>query len=65
MRSVDIELTPFVPQRDLALLELWLTRPHVSRWWGDPLKALREVSEPPAGGGEASRRVFTKSLITP
>ncbi len=47
-----VELTPFVPDRDIALLESWLHRPHVSRWWGDPHKALVEVSQPPARGGE-------------
>lgn len=50
---MGVELTPFVPERDLALLESWLARPHVSRWWGDPQATLRELSRPPAGGGEA------------
>lgn len=53
MRDVDIELAPFLPERDLALLETWLGRPHVSRWWGEPAEALQEIVEPPAGGGEA------------
>ena len=52
-RAADVQLTPFVPDRDTPLLESWLRRPHVSRWWGDPLKALEEASRPPAGGGEA------------
>ena len=52
-RAAHVQLTPFVPDRDSGLLESWLRRPHVSRWWGDPLKALEEASRPPAGGGEA------------
>jgi aminoglycoside 6'-N-acetyltransferase len=50
---LDVQLTQFVLERDFALLESWLTRPHVARWWGDPAKALQDVSQPPAGGGEA------------
>lgn len=49
----DIQLTDFVPSRDLPLLVSWLHEPHVSRWWGDPDRALEEVSRPPAAGGEA------------
>jgi len=52
-KAAHVQLTPFVPNRDTPLLESWLRRPHVSRWWGDPLKALEEASRPPAGGDEA------------
>jgi len=47
-----VELTPYVPERDAALLESWLQRPHVSAWWGDPRKAFDEVAQPPVDGGE-------------
>ena len=52
-RAAHVQLTPFVPDRDTPLLASWLRRPHVSRWWGDPRKALEDVSRPPARGGEA------------
>jgi ribosomal protein S18 acetylase RimI-like enzyme len=52
-RVESVELAPFVPSRDAPLLETWLRRPHVSRWWGDPAQASAEAAEPRAGGGEA------------
>jgi RimJ/RimL family protein N-acetyltransferase len=49
----DVRLQPFDPERDAALVSTWVFAPHVSRWWGDPAKALAEVLERPAGGGDA------------
>ncbi len=48
-----VELVPFSPEHDLPLVESWLRQQHVSQWWGDPVKALQEVSQRPRGGGEA------------
>jgi aminoglycoside 6'-N-acetyltransferase len=48
-----VELTSFVRDRDARLLETWLRKPHVSRWWGDPAETAAEAAEPSAGGGEA------------
>lgn len=48
-----VRLDPFDPERDADLVSDWLRTPHVSRWWGDPAKALREVLERPHGGGDA------------
>ena len=38
----DIRLVP-VRSEDLCLLQHWLCRPHVVRWWGDPDQALASV----------------------
>lgn len=48
-----VELSPYISERHSGLLGSWLRRPHVSKWWGDPDKALLEASEPPNGGGGA------------
>ncbi|MCK6455295.1 MAG: acetyltransferase [Phycisphaerae bacterium] len=34
-------------------MSVWLRRPHVVRWWGDPQKQLPVVLERPTGGGDA------------
>ena len=39
-----VELQVFRPERDLSLIATWLSRAHVSRWWGEPSQALSEVS---------------------
>jgi len=48
-----VELSPYISERHSSLLRSWLRQPHVSKWWGDPEKAILEVSEPPNAGGEA------------
>lgn len=40
----QVELRPFVPERDVPLVSVWLSRPHVARWWGNPERALSELS---------------------
>ena len=42
-----VRLTTFDPSRDLPLVEAWLHRPHVARWWGDPERALSAVRQHP------------------
>jgi aminoglycoside 6'-N-acetyltransferase len=49
----QVRLDPFDPDRDRELVAGWLRAPHVARWWGDPDKALREIVQRPAGGGDA------------
>jgi aminoglycoside 6'-N-acetyltransferase len=49
----DVRLDPFDPERDADLVSTWMRAPHVSRWWGDPVKTLGEVLERPNGGGDA------------
>jgi aminoglycoside 6'-N-acetyltransferase len=48
-----VELAPFDRDRHGPLLETWLRRPHVARWWGDPDEVAAEAAEPPTGEGEA------------
>jgi len=44
-----VRLVPFLGSRDLPLLRIWLDRPHVAPWWGDPGEALTRAGEhPPA-----------------
>jgi aminoglycoside 6'-N-acetyltransferase len=38
-----VELRAFQPEPDTALLATWLARPHVARWWGEPLRALAAI----------------------
>jgi aminoglycoside 6'-N-acetyltransferase len=52
-RGPYVELSAYVAERHADLLGSWLRQPHVAKWWGDPDEALREVSKPPAAGGEA------------
>ena len=49
----EVRLAPFVPERDVDLVAGWLRVPGVSRWWGEPEQALREVLQRPNGGGDA------------
>jgi RimJ/RimL family protein N-acetyltransferase len=49
----EVRLDPFDPERDADLVSVWMRAPHVSRWWGDPVKTLGEVLERPNGGGDA------------
>jgi len=42
-----VRLTQFEPSRHLPILEAWLRRPHVARWWGDPELALAAVRQLP------------------
>lgn len=43
-----VELQPFRFERDLPLIQTWLLRPHVSRWWGESSKVLSELRTHPA-----------------
>jgi aminoglycoside 6'-N-acetyltransferase len=36
----QVELEEFELQRHADLLEVWLSRPHVARWWGDQKREL-------------------------
>jgi RimJ/RimL family protein N-acetyltransferase len=40
-----VELRPFVPERDVPLVAVWLEEPDARRWWGDPIVALTELVE--------------------
>jgi aminoglycoside 6'-N-acetyltransferase len=45
----SVELVPFDVTHDLQRLSVWVHRPHVSRWWGEPDLALAAVRQhPPA-----------------
>lgn len=46
-RHPRAQLLPFVARRDLPVLRSWLQRPHVARWWGDPVEALAAAREHP------------------
>jgi aminoglycoside 6'-N-acetyltransferase len=35
-----VHLATFDPNRDLLRIAEWLMRPHVARWWGDPVATL-------------------------
>ena len=41
----EVRLDPFDPERDVDLVSTWVHSPHVSRWWGDSVKALDEILE--------------------
>lgn len=65
----SVELVAFLAPRDLPLLRIWLDRPHVAPWWGDPGEALAHASgHPPsmhkiiAVDGEAVGYVCWQSL---
>ena len=47
--SPDVALRAFDPDRHLSLLDTWLRRPHVARWWGRPDRALAAVLQRPRG----------------
>jgi aminoglycoside 6'-N-acetyltransferase len=49
----EVRLVSFDPERDFDLVSNWVRRPHVSRWWGDSVKALDEIIERPDVGGDA------------
>jgi aminoglycoside 6'-N-acetyltransferase len=34
-----------ITARDLPLLQRWLNRPHVSEWWGDPVRGLADIEQ--------------------
>ena len=44
---MDVRLTEFEAAQHLGLLQGWLRRPHVTRWWGDATKALAHVAAQP------------------
>ncbi len=44
-----VDLRPFDPGCDLALVALWAERPDVRRWWGDPGVALADLVDRPPG----------------
>ncbi len=48
-----ITLSPFNTRSHKALLERWLFKDHVSRWWLNPADRLAECLESPAGGDHA------------
>lgn len=39
--TAAVRLEDFDAERHSHLLRDWLNRPHVARWWGDPLSALQ------------------------
>jgi len=39
----SVELIPVDLARDLPRLRVWLDRPHVTRWWGDPDEAMAAI----------------------
>ena len=39
---LNVELHAFHSERHFPLIETWLNRPHVTRWWGDPEHNLLE-----------------------
>jgi len=41
---MDVRLTEFEAPQDLELLQAWLRRPHVTRWWGDAATALAHAA---------------------
>lgn len=43
----NVELRDFRPARDLPLIAKWLRRPHVARWWGDPVGTLAGIADHP------------------
>ncbi len=44
--SMSIRLVRYRPEH-WPLLHDWLCRPHVARWWGDPVEALASVTHHP------------------
>jgi RimJ/RimL family protein N-acetyltransferase len=48
-----VELTAFDSEKHLPLLDVWLHRPHVRRWWGVPEVALAGARERPPGSGHS------------
>ena len=42
-----VSLRPYEPERHLDLLQKWLARSHVSRWWGTSDKAMEELKRYP------------------
>jgi len=42
-RASKIRLGSFNPTVDLRIIEDWLHRPHVTRWWGDPGAVISEI----------------------
>jgi aminoglycoside 6'-N-acetyltransferase len=49
----DVKLQPFNPPEHLPLLDGWLRKPHVQRWWGIAEVALAGALERPARSGHA------------
>jgi aminoglycoside 6'-N-acetyltransferase len=41
----SVELIPVDLARDLPRLRVWLDRPHVTRWWGDPHEAMAAIRD--------------------
>lgn len=41
----SVELIPFDQARDLPRLQVWLDRPHVTRWWGDRDEAMAAIRQ--------------------
>ncbi len=39
----SVELIPVDLARDLPRLRVWLDRPHVTRWWGDPDETMAAI----------------------
>jgi aminoglycoside 6'-N-acetyltransferase len=41
----NVELQPFHTEGHFPLIETWLNRPHVARWWGEPNQNLLELRQ--------------------
>ena len=40
---MNVILTPFVLNRDLPMVEAWLHRPHVEKWWGNARQEIEAI----------------------
>jgi RimJ/RimL family protein N-acetyltransferase len=47
LAATDIALLAVEPERDIELLESWLSEPGVQRWWGNPERARERIFELP------------------
>lgn len=61
-QNLNISLQPFNKKKDYDLLIKWISSPHISEWWGDPAKNIKEMSEPATGGGEALIKTNSQSV---
>ena len=46
-QTPEIRLAPFDSRAHLPVVEDWLKRPHVERWWGDPNEAIAAIQKHP------------------
>ena len=47
LQAINVALRAFDPKLDRGLLERWLRRPHVERWWGNPDGFLNDLYRRP------------------